>query len=137
MLKKTISYVDFNGEKQEETFLFNISKAEMIDLQVSQEGGYGQYLQRIIDAKDQRSLISTFKELLLLSYGVKSDDGKRFIKNDTLREDFQQHAAFHQLYHQLATDDKKASDFVNALIPPDLLKEATGASTQPLIAPAI
>lgn len=123
MLEKKITYTDYNGVERTESFFFNLSKAELMEMQLSQNGGLDAMLYRIIEAKDQPALIKTFKELILKSFGVKSDDGKRFIKSQELRDAFEQTEAYATLFMELATDDKAASDFVNNVIPKDLAKE--------------
>src|SRR6185295_5354137 len=104
MLTREISYTDFNGEKVTEKFYFNISKPELVEMEVEYKEGLGQKIQNIIDAKDYRQLIKMFKEIILTAYGQKSEDGRRFIKNDTLREEFVQMAAYHVLFMELASD---------------------------------
>lgn len=123
MLEKKITYTDYNGVERTESFFFNLSKAELMEMQLSQNGGLDAMLYRIIEAKDQPALIKTFKELILKSFGVKSDDGKRFIKTQELRDAFEQTEAYTNLFMELATDDKAAADFVNSVIPRDLAKE--------------
>ena len=85
MLKREIKYEDFNGENVSEVVYFNISKPELIELEVEFNEGYGKMLERIIETKDNRELIKRFKEIVLLAYGVKSDDGRRFMKSPTAR----------------------------------------------------
>lgn len=140
MIKIPVTYEDFNGNERTEDFYFHMSKAELIELQFSKQGGLGAYLEDLVKAENQGELIGVFKELLLASYGVKSEDGRRFIKNDEIREAFQQCPAYSDLYMRFATDDKEAANFVNGLMPADLVKqmaaEASGASAQSLIASA-
>lgn len=120
MLKKTITYTDFDGEERTEDFYFSLSKVELIEMQASEDGGFEQYIRKIVDAKDIKKLVSVFKELVLKSYGVRSEDGRRFIKNEKLTEEFSQTNAFNDLFVQLATDEQRAIDFVNGIIPKDL-----------------
>lgn len=121
MLKRQITYTDFNDQEVTEVFYFNISKPELIELEVEYGGGFTQTIQSIIDAEDAKRLVEEFKRIVLLAYGEKSEDGKRFVKNDKLREDFASHAAYIQLYMELATDSDKASEFVNGIMPADLI----------------
>lgn len=123
MYKKTITYTDYNGEKRTETFLFNFSKAELAELQLSTDGGLEVYIKRIVDTKDTKALVKIFKDLLLKSYGVKSDDGRRFIKSDELSTDFSQTEAYSEFFMELATDDKAAAEFINGIMPSDLQQE--------------
>lgn len=124
MLKKTIKYTDFNGVAMEEDFFFNISKAELTELQLATPGGYGAYIEKIVAAKDVPTLSKLFKELILMSYGEKSADGKRFVKTapdgHKLADDFVQTEAYSELYMELVTDDKAAAAFVNGIIPQGL-----------------
>lgn len=120
MIKKTITYVDYNGTERSEDFYFNLSKAELMEMEMGTKGGLTEELQRIINAQDTPEIIKVFKGLLLKSYGQKSPDGKRFIKSAELSEEFEQTEAYSQLFMELATDDKKASDFVNGIMPSDI-----------------
>ena len=120
MYVKEMEYVDFNGVPRKEKFYFNLTKAEVLDMELGKTGGFTEYIRKIIQAQDTPELMSLFKMLLLKSYGVKSDDGRRFIKNDQVREDFEQTQAFSDLYMLLALNDKEASDFVNGIVPPDM-----------------
>lgn len=117
MFKKTIKYEDYNGIQREEDFYFHLNKAEMLELQLTKEGGFEAYLEGIIKAENTTELIKFFKELILMSYGVKSEDGKRFMKSDALREEFSQTEAFSELFTELATDDEAAANFVNGIFP--------------------
>jgi hypothetical protein len=120
MLKREITYEDYNGETVTETFYFNLAKSEIIELEVGYKGGLEETIKRIIAAEDNQKLIAEFKKLVLLAYGVKSEDGKRFIKSDALREEFSQTAAYDALFMELATDDGAAATFVTGIIPKDL-----------------
>ena len=120
MLKKEITYENFDGEETTETFYFNVSKPEIIELEVDVQGGFGRMMERIVEANDTKLLVQEFKRIILLAYGVKSEDGKRFIKSDELREEFTQTAAYSELFMQLALDADAAADFIKAILPRDL-----------------
>lgn len=124
MLKKTVTYTDYNGVERTEDFYFNLSKAELHEMAYSKEGGLAEYVNRIIAAQDTRSLVELFKELVLKAYGEKSADGKRFKKVNEkgmpLYIDFSETEAYSIIYMELATDDKAASNFVNHIVPKDL-----------------
>lgn len=120
MYVKEIEYTDFNGVARKEKFYFNLTKAEILDMELGKIGGLTEYIQKILEAQDTPAIMSLFKSLLLKSYGVKSDDGRRFVKNDQIREDFEQTQAFSDLYMLLALDDEEASKFVNAIVPDDM-----------------
>lgn len=117
MLAKQITYTDYNGTERTETFHFNLTEAEAVEMELSAVGGLSDTIQKIIDAKDVPSLIKIFKELILKAYGVKSPDGRRFIKNDEVREDFAQTEAYSKLFMELAFDADKAAEFVNGITP--------------------
>lgn len=119
MFKKTIKYVDYNGEERKEDFYFNLNKSELLEMQLSQEGGLRDYLIRIVDAKDTPELIKMFKHIILLAYGEKSDDGKVFMKSDEIRKKFECTEAYSELFMELATDSDAAAEFVNNLLPAD------------------
>lgn len=117
MIKKTITYTDYNGVERTENFYFNLSKAEVMEMELSADGGMTAAIQKIIDAKDIPSIIRVFKDLVLKSYGVKSDDGRRFIKSKEISEAFAQTEAYSQIFMELATDAEAASAFINGIIP--------------------
>lgn len=120
MLKKTITYTDYNGVERTEDFYFNFNKAEILEMELSTSGGLTAMMDRVIAAQDHKTLIKIFKDLVLNAYGVISDDGRKFIKNDKVRDDFAQTEAYSQLFTELATDDKKAAEFFNGIIPKDI-----------------
>lgn len=125
MLKKTIKYVDFNGEEVSEDFFFHLSKAELVELEMSYKGGLDAAIKRIVAAEDGGAIIAEFKKIILGSYGQRSVDGRRFIKNQTLREEFESTEAYSTLFMELVTDAEKAAEFVRGVIPQDLAEEAT------------
>lgn len=124
MLKKTIKYVDYNGVEREEDFYFNLTKAEIAEMELEIPGGMTEMLKRITAAQDTPSLVKIFKDLILRSYGEKSADGKRFIKSQELKESFAQTEAYSELFMELATNADAASAFINGIIPADIAKEA-------------
>ena len=123
MYKKTITYPDYNGEEIKEDFYFNLTKAEILEMQLEKEGGLAEKIQAFVDSKNVPELIKIFKELILRSYGKKSDDGKRFIKSPELSREFTQTEAYSELFMELATDSDAASAFINGIIPANLAKE--------------
>lgn len=120
MLKKTISYTDYDGNQRTEDFYFNLSKAEITEMELSMEGGMRAYIQRIIAAKSQLELVKLFKDVVLKSYGKKSTDGRLFLKNDAIRAEFEASPAFSAIYMELMSDAQKAANFINGLMPADL-----------------
>lgn len=123
MLKKTITYTDFNGMERSEDFYFNLTKAEVMEMEMSTVGGLSEMIQRIIAAQDTPSIIKVFKDLVLKSYGEKSADGKRFIKTPEIAEAFSQTEAYSVLFMELATNADSAAAFVNGIIPKSNGKE--------------
>lgn len=117
MLKKTITYTDYNNMERTEDFHFNLTEAEILEMELSTTGGFAEMIDKIVKAKDQKAIIQKFKEVIDKAYGVKSPDGKRFIKNDEVLAEFKQTEAYSKLFMELALDDKAASDFVNGIIP--------------------
>lgn len=117
MHKRTITYPDYNGNTLTEDFYFNISRAEVIDMQMSVAGGYDEKIKKIIAANDQIEIYKMFKEFIANAYGVKSDDGKRFIKSKELTESFMQTEAYTVLITGFCTNAKDGADFINAVLP--------------------
>lgn len=125
MLKKTIKYTDYNGIERTEDFWFNMSKAEIAEMEISTTGGFSEMIQKIIAAQDIPAIAKIFKDFILKAYGEKSPDGKRFIKSEELSTQFSQTEAYSQLFMELATDAQAASDFINGVAPnTEVQKEA-------------
>lgn len=125
MLKKTIEYTDCNGVERKEDFYFNLTEAELTEMEYSTTGGFSEMVKKIIAAHDIPTIISIFKDLILKTYGEKSPDGKRFIKSEELSTAFSQTEAYSKLFMELATDPDKASDFVNGVIPKSMSQQKT------------
>ena len=123
MLKKTISYTDYNGIARKEDFYFNLNKAEITKMEMSVNGGMAERINRIIAAQDTPAIIEVFEDLIQKSYGVKTLDGKGFIKRKEDLEAFMATEAYSQLFMELATDDVAASEFINGIIPADLSEQ--------------
>lgn len=117
MLKKTITYIDFNGVERTEDFYFNLSKAEIMEMELGTTGGLSELIKKIVSAQDAPAIIKVFKDLILKAYGEKSADGKRFVKSDELAIAFSQTEAYSQLFMELATDADAAAKFVNGIVP--------------------
>lgn len=116
VIKKT-KYKDFNGIEREEEFMFNLTEAEITEMELLTEGGLSDSIKKIIAAQDTPQIVSTFKNLLLKSYGQKSADGRFFVKSKELTERFTQTNAYSQIFMELSTDDKAAIAFINGIIP--------------------
>ena len=137
MFVKEIKYTDYNGIDRNEKFYFNLNKSELTEMDLTTAGGMKSFIERITNTQDQAELIKLFKELILKAYGQKSDDGKRFIKSDELRNEFSQTMAYDTYFMLLATNEKEAIKFVNGLMPAALVAEASKqnqipAATTPL-----
>lgn len=117
MIKQTIKYTDFNDVERIEDFFFNLTEAELVDYSVSVEGGIEKKLEEVVNSNDIKEILKIFKELILLSVGKKSDDGRLFVKNDQIRAEFEQCPAYSELYMSFINDDTKAADFVNGILP--------------------
>lgn len=117
MLKKTITYTDYDGLERTEEFRFNLTKAELVDMELTTAGTFSETMKRIIAEKDIIRIAKLFKELLLKSYGVKSDDGKRFIKGQELSEAFSQTEAYSDLYIELLSNPEEAAKFFAEVAP--------------------
>lgn len=120
MYKKTIKYVDYDGNEREEDFYFNLNKAELLNMDFNADGSLEAYINKIVKEQDKKQLIKLFQDIILMSYGVKSLDGKHFKKSKEITDDFVSTEAYSTLYVELATNSQAASDFVNGIIPADI-----------------
>lgn len=124
MLKKTIKYTNYNDEKKSNDYYFHLKKSELIDLQFSTAEGFITYIEEITKTNDQTKIWKAFRDIVLLAYGKKSEDGERFIKSDEIRREFEETEAFSELIYELMTSETAAADFINAIMPADLVAEA-------------
>ncbi len=120
MLKKTIKYVDFDGNEREETFYFNLTQAEVAEMELSTEGGLAAKINKIIEARDNPTIIALFKDVIGKAYGEKSADGKYFVKNDVVRNAFMATEAYSVLFMELATNPDAAAAFINGIVPSNI-----------------
>lgn len=132
MLKKTVTFTDYNGTERTQDFYFHLSKAEITEMEMSTVGGLAEMIQNVVKAQDAPSIIKIFKDLVLKSYGVKSPDGLRFIKSEELSTSFSQTEAYSQIFMELATDADAAAKFVNGIIPDDVAAEVSKQNVIPL-----
>ena len=116
MFKKEIEYEDFNGQKRKEMFYFNLSKAELMEMELSTQAGMEEMIKMLIATKDNAKIVQTFKDLILKSYGIKSEDGTRFIKTPELREAFEQSNAYSELFMEILSDTNAQVAFINGVI---------------------
>lgn len=133
MLKKTVTYEDFDGNQRTEDFYFNLTKAELTEMEMSLNGGLSQLLSKIIRENDERQIIEYFKKIVIDSYGQKSLDGRHFLKNDQIKQEFASSAAYSEIFMELATDAEKAAAFVNGLMPKDLNKAIEVNNVTPMV----
>ena len=123
MLKKTIKYNDYNGVERNEDFYFNLSQAELMEMEMSTTGGLTETIEKIIKTQDAPAIIKIFKDLVLKAYGEKSADGKRFIKSEELSTAFSQTEAYSILFMELATDADAAAEFIKGIVPAEAAKQ--------------
>lgn len=116
MFKKTIKFEDFNGQQREETFYFNLSKAEIMEMELSTQAGVEEMIKMLIATKDNAKIVQIFKDLILKSYGIKSEDGTRFIKRPELREAFEQSNAYSELFMEILSDSNAQIAFINGVV---------------------
>lgn len=128
MHKETVTYTDFDGVERTEDVYFNLSEAEILEMQLSVAGGYDKRLERIVAAKSQPEIIAEFKDMLLKAYGQKSEDGRRFIKTPALTEEFMQTPIYSQLYMKYALDDEAGAAFMNGIMPKDMIDRMAEAA---------
>lgn len=130
MVSITETYTDYNGTVRTETFNFNLNKAEVMELEMGVSGGLAEMIKNIVDAKNGPEIIKTFKKIVLMAYGVKSPDGREFIKDDKLTAKFVGTEAYANIFMRLATDTKAATEFVNGIIPKNMNTEVAALETQ-------
>lgn len=122
MLKKTVTYVDYNGMERTEDFYFNLSKAEVAEMELSVEGGFSKMLEEIVASKDNVRIVTLFKQMVLKAYGEKSADGRRFVKSEEISQAFAQTEAYSEIFMELALNTDAAAAFVNGIMPANLDK---------------
>ena len=124
MLKKTITYVDYDDNKRTEDHYFNLTQHELMEMQLEVDGGLKRTLEKIINENDEKLIMKHFKKIVGLAYGKKSDDGRYFDKSPEISARFFCSAAYETLMNEFMTSPKAAADFINALIPKELLDKA-------------
>lgn len=117
MLKKTITYTDFDGNKRTEDFYFNLTKAEVIEMELSTKGGLIKAVEKIIAEQDSKKIVEILKDVVLRSYGEKSPDGRRFVKTKELRAGFEQTEAYSDLIVEMFSDADMSAAFMNGITP--------------------
>lgn len=126
MLKKNITYTDYNGVEKTETYYFHLSERELTKMTMSEYGAMEERLKAIVDAKDSPQIMDQFEDLIRLSYGIKMPDGRFVKKRDghQLFDDFESTAAYDKLYMELCTNPKKAAEFSRCILPDNMRREA-------------
>lgn len=127
MLKKVFTFKDYNGLERTETHYFNLTKSELMKKEMSINGGLTEMIKRVSETLDAPVIMDIFEDLILSSYGKKSDDGRRFIKSKEISEEFKQTEAYDQLFMELITNSEAAAAFFKAIVPEDALEEAEKA----------
>ena len=122
MLKKTIEYVDYNGVERKEDFYFNLSKAEVTEMELSVDGGLANMLEQIINSKNNKKIVELFKKIILKAYGEKSPDGRRFVNSEELSKAFAETEAYSELFIALAMNAEEAAKFIEGILPANLDK---------------
>lgn len=124
MLKRTITFTDYDDIERKEDHYFNLNKAEVTKF-LTTTGDYtlDKVLQRLSTERNGKKIMEIFENLIKLSYGRKSLDGRKFEKSEEIWQDFYQTEAYSVLFMELVTDAKKAADFVNRIIPKDIANE--------------
>lgn len=117
MYKKTITYEDFDGVKRTEDFYFNLTESELFDMTLTTEGSFADRLKNIVKGKNTAQLVRIFKGLIEKSYGVKSDDGKHFVKNKEVFDEFKSTMAYDSLFMELGTNEESAWEFIKGIVP--------------------
>ncbi len=124
MYSELVEYTNFNGERVKERLYFNITRTELQKQNMHTKGGLLSYLTRIIATRDQEEIATYFEKIINMSYGIKSDDGKRFEKSEKITQDFINSAAYDEIFFKLTTDEDYAAKFINGIMPPELLEES-------------
>lgn len=128
MLKKTMTTVDFGGTERTEDYYFNLTRAEIMEMELTTEGGLVQMINRITAAQSQLELAKLFKQIICKSYGVLSPDGRKFIKNDAVLADFMSTQAYSDLYYKLVSNGEAAAAFFEGILPEDMNEETKKAA---------
>lgn len=117
MIKQIVEYKDYNGEQRKEELYFDLSEAEVVEMQFSEKGGIVSYLRKILIEKDDGNILKYFKDLILMAYGEKSPDGRYFIKDEETKKHLLYSPAYSQLFMKFARDPKAGFEFIKGIIP--------------------
>lgn len=116
MYRKKIKFTDYNGVEQEREYLFNLSRAELLEMELLHPEGLGAWIERLVQVDDRATIIQTFKDIILNSYGIKDETGLRFVKSPEISEAFYQSEAYTELFLELVSDADAAAKFVNGIV---------------------
>lgn len=133
MLTKTVTYTDYDGNERTEKCQFNLTETELTEMQLTTSGGMDKMLTDIVAAKDTPTIINTFKTIILKAYGVKSPDGRTFMKSKELADEFEHSEVYNKIFMELITDDEKAAAFINGIIPKTVADEVAKSSAAPTL----
>lgn len=123
MLKKTITFEDLDGGQVTEDFYFHLTKAELAELEVSQRGGFMAHVETITKSEDNAAILAAFKQLVAMTIGERSPDGRRFVKSPEITDNFMQTDAYSELIVEFATNEQAAADFINGVVPASVRKQ--------------
>lgn len=125
MISKTFTYIDYNGDKRTETFHFNLTKKEMIEFGLDSENpdSYVNQLQELVNSKDNRKIFDAFEKLLLMTYGIKSEDGRKFSKSEEITAEFKETAAFNELIWYFIENPVEFATFVQQALPAGVVSD--------------
>lgn len=123
MYIKRIDYTDYNGNARSEDAHFNLTEAELSIMEMSEVGGFKKKMERIIQAQDGPTIMKTFQDIIRRSYGIVSDDGRRFIKSDEISTEFEQTEAYSILFMSLLSDPEAAAEFIEHVLPQHIVSE--------------
>lgn len=132
MLKKTIKYTDYDGMEREEDFYFNLTESELMVMELSEDGGLKKMMEKIIREKNRPKIIEIFQNMIKMSYGEKSPDGKRFVKSEEISRAFTQTPAYDKLFMELATDEDAAISFIRGIVPPEMSSNVSTEKKEPV-----
>lgn len=133
MFSITKTYTDYNEVEKTETFWFNLNKAELMQLALGPKGGLEGVIEEITRTTDTGRVLDLIKEILLMSYGRKTPDG-RFAKTDDdghkYALEFEQTAAFDEIYVDLFNDVDSLIAFVNGVVPAKLRDDVSSETAK-------
>lgn len=131
MYRTDVTYENFEGEQVTETCYFNLTKAEMLQLQLQYPEGYQTYLQRLVDDNNRKAMIEEFKHILSMSYGERSADGRKFVKSEEISNAFMASEAYSELFLKFISEEGYVEKFMNAVMPKDIVAQLPSNSLPP------